>query len=71
MINWHYTRREKQVLTLLSEGLNNIEMAATLGVHPQTISTRATELYAKTGAVNREELFKIACRWRAMRLDVA
>lgn len=63
MRNLQYTPREMEVLGYISEGLNNREIAARLGLHCHTISNYTGMLYAKTGALNREQLFKIAQWW--------
>jgi DNA-binding CsgD family transcriptional regulator len=55
-----YTKREKQVLAYIADGLATKDIALLMGRSKHTISNITTELYSKTGAKNREELYKIA-----------
>jgi DNA-binding NarL/FixJ family response regulator len=54
------TRREKEVLELIAEGLTNNEMAERLFVSPSTIDTHRKNLLMKLNAKNTAELVKIA-----------
>jgi DNA-binding NarL/FixJ family response regulator len=56
------TRRDEQLLKLVREGLSNSEIAARLGLRPQTVKNRVCELYARTGARNRVELVLFGIR---------
>ncbi|WP_433666848.1 response regulator [Nocardia sp. CA-136227] len=50
------TRREADVLALLTEGLSNAEIAARLVLGVTTVKTHVTNLMAKTGSPNRVRL---------------
>jgi len=49
------TRRELQMLHLLAQGLNNAEIAQTLGRAEQTVRNTLTIIYAKIDAQSRSE----------------
>jgi DNA-binding CsgD family transcriptional regulator len=50
------TSREMDVLTLLSSGLTNAEIAARLYLSPRTVETHVASLLAKLGATDRGQL---------------
>jgi DNA-binding CsgD family transcriptional regulator/tetratricopeptide (TPR) repeat protein len=50
------TSREMDVLTLVSAGLTNAEVAARLYLSPRTVETHVTSLLAKLGAADRGQL---------------
>ena len=54
------TRREKEVLELLADGLTNNEIAEKLFVSAATVDTHRKSLIAKLGAKNTPELIKLA-----------
>jgi DNA-binding NarL/FixJ family response regulator len=54
------TDREKSVLDLLSEGMSNAQIAATLFLSPRTIEKYVTNLLRKTDTSNRAELVRFA-----------
>ncbi|MDI3320677.1 response regulator [Pinibacter soli] len=54
------TRREKEVLELIAEGLTNNEMAEKLFVSASTIDTHRKNLLMKLNAKNTAELVKLA-----------
>ncbi|NER83786.1 MAG: response regulator transcription factor [Leptolyngbya sp. SIO1D8] len=54
------TKREKEVLDLLSEGLSNAQIAAGLYLSPRTIEKYVTSLLRKTDTNNRAELVRFA-----------
>lgn len=54
------TRREKEVLQLIANGLTNAEMAAHLFVSPTTIDTHRKHLLEKFNARNTATLIKMA-----------
>ncbi|MGF1521618.1 MAG: response regulator transcription factor [Leptolyngbyaceae cyanobacterium] len=54
------TGREKDVLDLLSEGLSNAQIAASLYLSPRTIEKYVTSLLRKTETSNRAELVRFA-----------
>jgi NarL family two-component system response regulator LiaR len=56
------TERERTVLALLVEGLNNTEIAKRLGVSPSTIKSHVSHLLAKLGVASRTEAAALAVR---------
>lgn len=54
------TRREKEVLELLANGLTNNEIAQKLFVSPTTVDSHRKSLIAKLNAKNTPELIKLA-----------
>jgi DNA-binding CsgD family transcriptional regulator/tetratricopeptide (TPR) repeat protein len=56
------TRREREVLELLSEGCSNREIAAKLFIAPKTASVHVSNILAKLGASSRTEAAAIAYR---------
>lgn len=54
------TRREKEVLELISEGLTNNEIAEKLFISSTTVDTHRKNLLSKLNAKNTAELVKIA-----------
>jgi DNA-binding NarL/FixJ family response regulator len=50
------TSREAEVLTLLTEGLTNAELAARLHLSPRTVEKHVAGLLAKTGCRRRTQL---------------
>jgi DNA-binding NarL/FixJ family response regulator len=58
--NFSLTDREKSVLDLLSEGMSNAQIAATLYLSPRTIEKYVTNLLRKTDTNNRAELLRFA-----------
>lgn len=56
------TDRERQVLQLLAEGLDNAGIAASLGIAPDTAQTHVRNLLGKLGAGTRLEAVAIALR---------
>ena len=53
------TKREAEILRLVSEGLTNAELARTLSLSGQTVKFHLSNLYRKIGVANRTE----ASRW--------
>jgi len=49
------TPRERLVLSLLSQGRSNKEIARDLGIAPETVKTHVSRLLGKLGATNRAE----------------
>ena len=49
------TAREREVLTLLSSGQSNREIASALFVSLPTVKTHLAHIYAKLGAKNRND----------------
>ena len=56
------TERERQVLTLLVEGLNNIQIAAKLGISPSTVKSHVSAILNKLGVDSRTEAATLALR---------
>jgi DNA-binding CsgD family transcriptional regulator len=54
------TRREVEILALLLEGWRNADIAARLGLSPNTVKNHVYSVYQKTGASNRVELARLA-----------
>lgn len=62
------SHREVTMLHLISEGLSNKEMAAQLGVSPETVKFHVTNLIGKLGARDRTHAVVLALRRGVMRL---
>ena len=58
----HLTEREKQVLTLVAEGLTSREIAAKLSISEKTVLAHRDNLMDKLGIHNRAELVRYAIR---------
>jgi two-component system, NarL family, response regulator NreC len=56
------TSREREVLHLAAEGLNNQEIAARLIISPRTAETHRTNLMRKLGLRNQTDLIRYALR---------
>ncbi len=56
------TERERAVLALLVEGLNNTQIAARLGVSPSTIKSHVSNILSKLGVASRTEAVALAVR---------
>ncbi|MFI6639807.1 response regulator [Streptomyces sp. NPDC050504] len=54
------SERERQVLTLVARGLNNTEIAETLGLSPLTAKTHVSRIMGKLNARDRAQLVIIA-----------
>ncbi|MBV1937130.1 response regulator transcription factor [Streptomyces sp. BV286] len=54
------SERERQVLTLVARGLNNTEIAETLGLSPLTAKTHVSRIMGKLGARDRAQLVIVA-----------
>lgn len=52
--------RERQVLGLVARGLNNTEIAETLGLSPLTAKTHVSRIMGKLGARDRAQLVIVA-----------
>jgi two-component system, NarL family, response regulator LiaR len=58
------TEREREVLALLVEGLNNTQIASRLVVSPSTIKTHVSHILSKLGVASRTEAVAQAMRYR-------
>ncbi len=58
------TEREREVLTLMVEGLNNTQIAARLTVSPSTVKSHVSNILSKLGISSRTEAVAIAIRNR-------
>jgi two-component system, NarL family, response regulator LiaR len=58
------TERERAVLALLVEGLNNTQIAGRLVVRPSTIKSHVSNILAKLGASSRSEAVAMAVRYQ-------
>lgn len=61
-LGYNLTERERAVLALLVEGLNNTEIAAKLGISPSTIKSHVSHVLAKLGVASRTEAAALAVR---------
>ncbi|MDR3576038.1 MAG: response regulator transcription factor [Anaerolineaceae bacterium] len=58
------TEREREVLTLMIEGLNNTQIAGRLSVSPSTIKSHVSNILSKLGVASRTEAVTMALRNR-------
>jgi NarL family two-component system response regulator LiaR len=58
------TEREREVLGLMIEGLNNTQIAGRLTVSPSTIKSHVSSILAKLGVASRTEAVSLALRSR-------
>jgi NarL family two-component system response regulator LiaR len=58
------TEREREVLALMIEGLNNTQIAGRLIVSPSTIKSHVSNILAKLGVASRTEAVTLALRKR-------
>jgi NarL family two-component system response regulator LiaR len=58
------TEREREVLSLMIEGLNNIQIAGRLTVSPSTIKSHVSNILSKLGVASRTEAVTLALRNR-------
>lgn len=58
------TEREREVLGLMIQGLNNTQIAAKLTVSPSTIKSHVSNILSKFGAESRTEAVTLALRGR-------
>lgn len=49
------TRKEREVLARLADGMTNREIAEALYITPATVKTHLAHIYSKLGATNRQE----------------
>jgi NarL family two-component system response regulator LiaR len=58
------TEREREVLALMIEGLNNTQIAGRLTVSPSTIKSHVSNVLSKLGVASRTEAVTLALRHR-------
>jgi len=56
------TEREREVLALMIEGLNNTQIAGRLTVSPSTIKSHVSHILSKLGVASRTEAVTLALR---------
>ncbi|HEX9388157.1 MAG TPA: response regulator transcription factor [Anaerolineales bacterium] len=56
------TEREREVLALMVEGLNNTQIAGRLSVSPSTIKSHVSNILSKLGVASRTEAVSLALR---------
>jgi two-component system, NarL family, response regulator LiaR len=56
------TEREREVLSLMIEGLNNTQIAGKLVVSPSTVKSHVSNILSKLGAASRTEAVTLALR---------
>jgi NarL family two-component system response regulator LiaR len=56
------TEREREVLSLIIEGLNNTQIAGRLTVSPSTIKSHVSNILSKLGVASRTEAVTLALR---------
>lgn len=61
------TERQSQVLTLLSQGKSNPEIASALGISTDAVKQHLAAVYSKLGATNRADAVSIAIRKHLLR----
>jgi DNA-binding CsgD family transcriptional regulator len=54
------TRREREVLSLISEGYSNKQGALRMGISPRTFESHRAEAMRKLGARNTADLVRLA-----------
>jgi len=60
------TQREREVLALMVEGLNNTQIAARLTVSPSTVKSHVSNVLSKLGVASRTEAVTLALRSRIL-----
>ena len=55
------TDREREVLTLLAQGLDNAQITARLGISKATVRNYVSSIYSKLGLNSRAEAVVWAC----------
>lgn len=58
------TEREREVLLLMVEGLNNTQIASKLTVSPSTIKSHVSSILTKLGVASRTEAVALALRYK-------
>jgi two-component system nitrate/nitrite response regulator NarL len=60
------TRREKEIITLLHEGMNGPQIAEKLFLSPYTVETHRKNLMQKLNVNNTQQLLKMAARYNLL-----
>jgi DNA-binding CsgD family transcriptional regulator len=63
------TRREREVVSLLAEGLNGREIAETLFLSPETVRTHVRNAMDRVGARTRAHLIAVALAGEEIKLE--
>ncbi|MCC6725787.1 MAG: response regulator transcription factor [Saprospiraceae bacterium] len=58
--NIQFTKREKEILALIAQGLTSIKIGEKLFIAPSTVDTHRRNLIEKTGVANSKELIRVA-----------
>ena len=61
------TEREREVLALMVEGLNNTQIAGRLTISPSTVKSHVSNILSKLGVASRTEAVTLALRNRLIR----
>jgi DNA-binding NarL/FixJ family response regulator len=56
------SRREQQIVKLITEGFSSREIAETLSVSPRTVEAHRANIYRKLGMHNLADLIKYAIK---------
>ncbi|UBF28061.1 response regulator transcription factor [Kovacikia minuta CCNUW1] len=64
VIDFHLTRREQEVLKVVSDGLSNVQIGEYLHLSPRTVEKYVSSLLKKTDTNNRAELVRFAMEHR-------
>lgn len=59
------SRREREVLSHIAQGMDNLQIAAHLGIGERTVKTHVTSLYRKLAQENRTQLALLGARLMA------
>lgn len=55
-----FTRRQREILTLVADGLSNAEIATVLGISRRTVEKHLETIHAKAGTATRARLVAFA-----------
>lgn len=60
--------RQREILSSVTRGLSNAQIALQLDISPESVKTHMTKLFAKIGAANRAEAVAIALRKHLLKI---